>query len=155
MHPDNRRKTGYSNIICEHCFRTKTRKRHKLDKQRYRKDPLKNKALNKVYRVWFLRKMYKITPKEFDELFKEQGYKCASCGSLDSRWAKGWCIDHNHSCCKTTPTCGKCIRGILCMPCNMAAGVMKDNIQDLQSLVKYLEIKKGPAYSKPDIKSIL
>lgn len=158
MHVDTRRKTGYSETICENCFIEKTRLRHKLDKRRYRKDP--NKDIHKKYKAWILKRNYNLTPEEFENLFMEQGLKCASCGSDNPRWVKGWCVDHDHSCCKGLPTCGKCIRGILCMPCNMAAGVMKDNTQDLEALVKYLKKMKenslkGPGYSKPDIHKIL
>ena len=158
MRPDKRRKDRYHEKICESCFRSKTRLRHKLDKQRYRKDP--NKDTYNSYKKWILKRNYNLTPETFDALLLKQGLKCASCGADNPRWSKGWCVDHDHSCCKGLPTCGKCVRGILCMPCNMAAGVMKDNIEDLKGIIVYLKKTKenslkGPGYSKPDIHKIL
>lgn len=143
MHPDKRRNSVFEiSTICENCFQEKQRERKRLDKLKYRRDPTKNITLK--YRKWSLTRKYKLSEKEFEEIFAKQGYCCAACGSKTSRWTKGWCIDHNHSCCIITPTCGKCTRGILCMPCNMAAGVMKDNIKDLKALINYLDNKQDP-----------
>lgn len=158
MHPDTRRKDGFSKTVCEACFVIKTRNRRKLNKRRYRKDPTKN--THAKYKAWILKRNYDLTPETFNALFVKQGLKCASCGADNSRWTKGWCVDHDHSCCKGLPTCGKCIRGVLCMPCNMAAGVMKDSIQDLEALVAYLKRAKegpltSPGYFRPDIHKIL
>ena len=141
MHPDLRKKKRGDETICESCFIASQKHRRKLDKRRYRKDP--NKNITEKYKVWALKRNYNLTPEQFNQIFLEQDSKCAACGSKTSRWTKGWCVDHDHSCCEKLPTCGKCVRGVLCMPCNMAAGVMKDNIQDLQSLVKYLENKRA------------
>lgn len=138
MHPDNRQKDVFEgSTICEECFQEKQKERKRLDKLKYRRDPSKN--INLKYRKWSWTKKYKLSEKEFENMFAKQDYCCAACGSKTSRWAKGWCIDHDHSCCLSTPTCGKCTRGILCMPCNMAAGIMKDSIKDLESLILYLK----------------
>ncbi len=63
---------------------------------------------------------------------------CEICGSHERL-----CIDHDHSCCpKNSVTCGQCVRGILCDPCNKAIGIMEDNIENLMRAVKYLQKNK-------------
>lgn len=46
---------------------------------------------------------------------------CAVCGRTDGKI----CIDHDHSCCPGTYSCGACIRGILCSFCNLLEGLMQ------------------------------
>lgn len=133
MHKDGRTRTGYSST-CESCFYDEQRARKNGDKRRYRQ----SQEYKDKYREWQLQRHYKLTLEQFDELLVSQDGGCASCGADNPRWAKGWCVDHDHSCCLTTPTCGKCTRGILCMPCNMSVGMMKESVEDLLSLVEYL-----------------
>jgi len=47
-------------------------------------------------------------------------------------------IDHDHSCCKETPTCGECTRGVLCSGCNVALGRVEDSVMTLSRLIRYL-----------------
>lgn len=63
---------------------------------------------------------HKITDQQFEDLLKEQGYSCADCKTYIS-WPPGMfsaSIDHDHSCCNKKYSCGKCIRGIVCLGCN-------------------------------------
>jgi hypothetical protein len=34
-------------------------------------------------------------------------------------------VDHDHSCCENIPTCGKCVRGLLCGQCNRMVGALE------------------------------
>jgi hypothetical protein len=86
-----------------------------------------------------LKANYKINLERFNTLFKLQGYKCAACGSTDSLSKKGWCVDHDHSCCYGVKSCGKCIRAILCTSCNKTLGDSYENKHRLKALIKYLE----------------
>lgn len=36
-------------------------------------------------------------------------------------------VDHNHACCPGSTSCGECVRGILCIQCNSALGMLKDS----------------------------
>lgn len=57
------------------------------------------------------------------ELLKRLGLlapACCACGSVADLK-----IDHDHGCCPTTKSCGKCVRGWLCHPCNTAEGLLK------------------------------
>lgn len=78
-----------------------------------------------------LRRKYKITPLEYDEMIKEG---CEVCGSFERL-----CIDHDHSCCPGKWTCGECIRGILCRRCNIAEGLFKKDPQMMHNLAVYME----------------
>lgn len=69
---------------------------------------------------------------------------CESCGSTENLT-----LDHDHNCCKTRATdrywktCGKCLRGILCRPCNMALGALQDDAERLRRLADYVEGYNG------------
>lgn len=52
---------------------------------------------------------------------------CMICGK--NRGKKALCIDHDHSTDR--------IRGLLCAPCNLAFGLMEENIEWLQKMVEY------------------
>lgn len=61
---------------------------------------------------------------------------CDACG--DEASTRDFCIDHDHACCPGTNTCGECVRGVLCGPCNTALGFARDDKARLESLVSYL-----------------
>lgn len=74
---------------------------------------------------------YGLLREEYDTLVKSG---CEICGSMN-RLA----IDHDHSCCPGDISCGRCIRGALCMSHNIILGHTKDDIAELYKLIKYLE----------------
>lgn len=59
---------------------------------------------------------------------------CGICGSGD----RVIHVDHDHSCCPGTKSCGKCVRGGLCGSCNMALGAFGDDINVVRAAVSYL-----------------
>jgi len=63
-----------------------------------------------------LRRLYKRTLSWYNKTLKEQGGGCEICGRPPKNLRLN--IDHDHSCCKKPPVCGKCVRGLLCMICN-------------------------------------
>ena len=82
-------------------------------------------------------KKYGITPDEYLTLLKEQQYKCYIC---KKKTEKRLSVDHNNACCAGEKSCGNCIRGLLCFECNIALGMVKDNVDTLQSMIDYLKI---------------
>lgn len=72
-----------------------------------------------------LKYKFKITLEDYDRMLQDQGNGCAICGSLDSGGRGRFHVDHNHSCCPTEKTCGKCIRGLLCSLCNIQLGIIE------------------------------
>lgn len=83
-----------------------------------------------------LARTYGITIEEYEALVAKNGGGCAICGAAETKvHASGtvfrFSVDHCHE-------TGK-IRGILCMTCNRAIGMMKDNPQLLRKAAEYLE----------------
>ena len=68
-----------------------------------------------------LRDRYGISLVERDERLAEQEGRCAICGSEFPN-GPNWHIDHDHNCCPGRRTCGRCVRGVLCAPCNQNLG---------------------------------
>jgi hypothetical protein len=65
---------------------------------------------------------YGITKEQFDQMLKSQGYACAM-GSEPFEEGQPVFIDHDHACCPDEKSsCGKCVRGLLCLSCNTALG---------------------------------
>ena len=83
---------------------------------------------------------YGITQERYDEMLLTQNGVCAICGGSDSRALN---VDHNHMCCPDTKTCGNCIRELLCRKCNMAIGLLNDDILLLKKVIAYLEKWEG------------
>lgn len=88
-------------------------------------------------REWHLQKKYGLSVQGFVDVFLLQGKACAACFGIDSGRKNargvetGWVVDHCH-------TTGK-IRGIICHPCNVAAGVVGDSPNRLRAIASYLE----------------
>ena len=54
-------------------------------------------------------------------------------------------IDHDHSCCRHGGSCGKCVRGVLCDPCNRALGFLRDDVDAIGRAASYLEASRSKA----------
>lgn len=83
-----------------------------------------------------LRKKFGLTAEAWARILIAQQGRCASCGDpmVDP------CVDHDHSCCShPTKTCGLCVRGLLCSPCNSGLGMFRDDPVRLRAAVEYLE----------------
>jgi hypothetical protein len=85
----------------------------------------------RVYHASRLWRNYHITPEQFDMLLEKQGGTCP-CG------AEATCVDHDHGCCPGERSCGRCVRGLLCGPCNRTIGHAKENPERLINLAAYL-----------------
>lgn len=76
-------------------------------------------------------KKYGLTPAALYELTRQQGGCCASCGQPAA--GKGTCgvlhVDHDHR-------TGR-FRGLICNPCNVAMGMLQDNVTRILDLAAY------------------
>ena len=62
---------------------------------------------------------------------RPQPLQCEICGAFVGGIKRGICYDHDH---KT----GK-FRGWICLRCNSALGLVKENIETLEAMIKYLK----------------
>jgi hypothetical protein len=90
--------------ICKFC-------KPKLDGPRYRDfDPAQ------YGRGWHLQHRYGITATDYDRMLAEQDGRCRICRKLPVK--NRLHVDHDRACCPGPRSCGKCIRGLLCVSCN-------------------------------------
>jgi len=126
-------------IHCRNCgkyFAEEEMKKTKTGK--YKGLTYCNECSPLLYRTRLVEK-YGISIEEYHQILKEQNYCCKICGMEESSYRKRLSIDHDHSCCPGTKSCGNCIRGLLCSNCNMFLGNAKDNVDILRAAIEYLE----------------
>jgi hypothetical protein len=73
---------------------------------------------------------YGITNVQYDALAKEQHNRCAICGIHQSQVKRTFAVDHNH---ETSQ-----IRGLLCLNCNTAIGLLKESEELCDKMKIYL-----------------
>lgn len=82
---------------------------------------------------------YNLTRERYERILEKQGGTCAGCSTTTSRDSVLLAIDHDHACCPGKKSCGECIRGLLCDPCNQTLGLVRDSLDRLLRLALYLE----------------
>ncbi len=122
-------------VTCEKARRTTDGRRAWKRKWHHsNKDSVRNTSYKSTYGI---------TLEQYNQILESQDGKCPACGETDptvaSKRTKVFPIDHDHNCCPGTKSCGKCVRGILCMNCNRAMGLLQDNISILQNMITYLQ----------------
>jgi hypothetical protein len=100
-------------------------------------NPGQYKALKRASKY---RSRFNLSIDEVERIFATARYACEACGTRKDELALGirLVLDHDHSCCPTEFTCGKCIRGVLCTSCNMALGAVRDDPDRLTAIVDYM-----------------
>lgn len=81
---------------------------------------------------------FRIRESDYEQILIDQNFRCAICGIHQSETKKAFAVDHDHSCCNSKRTCGKCIRGLLCFECNIGLGKFKDSPVLLTNALAYL-----------------
>ncbi len=87
-----------------------------------------HKVLNRKSK---LKRLYGITPEEYDAMYKSQNGSCKICSKHQIELNVSLAVDHCHE-------TGE-IRGLLCRPCNSAIGLFKENIDTMMSGIGYLK----------------
>jgi hypothetical protein len=87
-----------------------------------------------------LKRRFGLTTEEYDALLAAQGGGCAICGRTPEENGRRLPVDHDHACCPDrSRTCGRCIRGLLCTPCNNRLGVI-ENVEWVAAATVYLGV---------------
>lgn len=147
--PETRAKIGKSNSIALLGRKLPIRQ---IEKMKGRRNSIKTE-FKKGFKPWnsgtstpekkaisrrnaILKNKYNINIEIYNEMLKNQGYKCCICGGREEKKSSsgGICnlhIDHDH---KT----GK-VRGLLCHKCNAGIGMFRENIETMEKAIKYLK----------------
>ena len=124
-HPDRRHR---SKGLCYECY-TRSPEYKAICKAHYQANKEKFAARAKSYANRGARGLrYGIPPAEVLSMLERQRGVCAICGEV--RGKRRLSIDHNHE-------TGQ-VRGLLCGPCNMALGALKDSPELCEIAAKYL-----------------
>lgn len=83
-----------------------------------------------------LKYWYGLSEEDYEAILEQQGGTCAICRQPDRRKLH---VDHDHSCCPSFRSCGKCVRGILCEKCNPALGAFGDDPAVFVRALVYLD----------------
>lgn len=103
--------------------------RYIANPEKYREASRRSHAKNPYWQK------YRMTVEEWEGMFAFQGGLCYLCTDpLDRAAERAICVDHDHQCCDGVRTCGKCVRGLTCQPCNSGIGQFGDD-PDLMILV--------------------
>lgn len=83
---------------------------------------------------------YGLSATDLQDMYVRQQGLCAICAQPERDYT--FAIDHDHGCCNTSRSCGKCVRGLLCKGCNTALGMVDDSVFVLEYAIKYLKNPK-------------
>lgn len=75
-----------------------------------------------------LKSRYNLTIDQVESMKNDQKQLCAICLSIPNHWH----IDHDHETNK--------VRGMLCGPCNLALGLLKDDSKRIRRAAQYIDV---------------
>lgn len=85
----------------------------------------------------YVERTYGLTAAEYDRLYEHQGRRCAICRRATGA-TKRLAVDHDHTCCPGPTSCGRCVRGLLCGPCNDELAHARDSVDHFHRAIRYL-----------------
>lgn len=102
----------------------------------------------------YIQRTYQLSPEEVAQLLEAQGKACALCRAPEAGYGRRWHIDHDHSCCPGEKSCGKCVRGALCLGCNAKGlpwyeGLPKE-MQTIEAINEYLANPPGSRLARTE-----
>jgi len=100
----------------------------KRETERLNQNPHKRERRRETERAARLKLKYGLEIGEYERRISEQGGVCAICGAKDV--GRSLAVDHDH-------LSGK-VRKLLCLRCNQALGLARENVEILERMVRYL-----------------
>lgn len=88
-----------------------------------------------------LEENYDIDSDTYDFIYQSQGGRCFGCGKATGK-ARRLAVDHDHKCLEghdPKKGCRKCIRALLCGPCNQILGRL-----DVAALLRLVDVLEDP-----------
>lgn len=126
-------KRGKPNAYCKPCVKADNIARARA------RGVLPKADADPLARLRLKLRQYHLTVEQYHDMLEMQGRRCPGCGvSCDEPGITRFSVDHDHACCPGTRSCGECVRGLLCNPCNLAIGHVADNPHTLIALGTYL-----------------
>lgn len=115
------------------CKKCKIEASQKIAKYKYKNNPDFVKHKIKIAEIARLKRKYNISIEHREELLQKQNHKCAICGKLDTECNQQFAVDHNHITNK--------IRGLLCVRCNSALGMLNADFGTdlLEKAINYIK----------------
>ena len=88
---------------------------------------------------YMLNYKYGMTPEDRSRRIAEQDGRCYLCREpLDLDDPRKIHVDHDHSCCRGIKSCGNCVRGLACEPCNKGIGMFGDDPERMMRVAERL-----------------
>lgn len=103
---------------------------------------LRRKALSRARSAAHVHRTYQVTADRYGALYEAQGGVCALCQRATGK-TRRLSVDHDHRCCPGPTSCGRCVRGLLCRPCNDLLGHFRDDPVAFERAASYL--RRPPA----------
>lgn len=85
-----------------------------------------------------LSRHFGISLSQYEQMVEAQGGGCAVCGRGEGANGRMLAVDHDHACCPGRTTCGGCVRGLLCVRCNLHFGAIGDSLDHVEAMATYL-----------------
>lgn len=86
--------------------------------------------------------LYGYRPGEAEAIIRSQDGRCLICGEVPNQWA----VDHDHALAllhgHARGGCRKCVRGLICQPCNSMLGFARDNPDILEAGANYIRVSR-------------
>jgi ribosomal protein L34E len=134
-----KRESAFYNYTHEHRCKSCI---SRIRKDKYAQDPIGNAAKKRAYTLINpdkvksikLKQTYGITLDEYNVKLAEQDGKCAICNRPETAVWRGrvlrLAVDH-----RKTP---HQVRGLLCMKCNRALGLLEENLESIRAMIDYV-----------------
>ncbi len=126
---------GAHPAYCKACYNAWKKARYDANPEHYREAARKWQRENPekmklASRRWNMLTKYNLTLEQYEEMVAAQGGKCGAC-ELEPDYGRGvpLLVDHNHE--------TKENRGLLCMKCNAAQGLLGDSHATILKLAAY------------------